>query len=129
MNAPDNTKIFEGELAIFWFDENDILCAYAKNTPRSLEKQKQNYAFIREITGNKKVCLLSDITSASPQDKKTRDYSAGELPNVFKAMALISKSPLGKFIANMFVALKNQPIPIKMFATEEEAKEWLKQYL
>ena len=129
MNLPDNTELFEGELATFWFDENGILCALAKNTPRSIEKQKKNYAFIRQITGNKKVCLLSDTTSSSPQDKETRDYAASELPNVFKAMAVISKSAAGLFIANIFVALKHQPIPIKMFADENQAKEWLKEYL
>jgi hypothetical protein len=122
-------KTFEGELATFWFDELGILCAKAKNVPRSLETQKQNYAFIRQITGNRKVCLLSEMTDSSPLDKETRDYVAKELPFVFHAMAVMSDSPTGKIIANLFLALKNQPIPIRMFSSELTAKEWLKQYL
>jgi hypothetical protein len=124
-----STKIFEGELATLWFDENGILCALAKSVPRTLEKQKENYTFIRQITGNKKVCLLSDTTSSRPQDKETRDYMARELPNVFKAMAVISESVTGIFITNVFLTLKRQPIPIKIFSDEKKAKEWLKQYL
>ena len=129
MKPPDNAKIIEGELATFWFDESGILCAIAKNVPRSLEKQRDNYVFIKQITGNKKVCLLSDTTSSTPQDKETRDYSATEMPNVFKAMAIISDSVLGQFSANVFLALKDQPIPIKFFADENTAIEWLKAYL
>lgn len=129
MTPPDNTKTFEGELATFWFDENGILCAAAKNVPRSLESQKENYAFIRELTGNKKVCLLSDISSSTPQDKATRDYAASEIPNVFKAMAVISTSVLGQFSANIFLVLKAQPIPIKFFTDEASAKQWLKNYI
>jgi hypothetical protein len=129
MKPPPDVKIFEGELATFWFDENGILCALSKNTPRTLEKQKKNYEFIREITSNKKVCLLSDTTTSRPQDKETRDYMAGELPKIFKAMAVISGSVLGKLITNTFLVLKKQPIPIKMFSNEAEAKEWLKNHL
>jgi hypothetical protein len=124
-----NDKLYEGELATFWFDENGILCALAKNTIRTLERQKTNYDFIRKITGNKKVCLLSDTSNSSPQDKETRDYIARELPGIFKAMAIISTSTMGEFSANVFIALKDQPIPILFCDTEEKAKEWLKQFL
>ncbi len=129
MQPVNDTKVFEGELATFWFDDNGILCAIAKGVERNVEKQKKNYDFIAEITNRKKVCLLSDTTSSKPQDLETRNYAASQLPNYFKAMAVISGSSLGRYIANLFITLKHQPIPIKMFANEEEAKEWLKQYL
>ena len=129
MKPPANAQTFEGELATFWFDENGILCALAKNTPRSVELQKENYAFIRRITHNKKVCLLSDTSSAAQQDKATRDYAAREMPNVFTAMAVISDSVIGQFATNIFITLKNQPIPIKFFTNEADAKQWLKKYL
>jgi hypothetical protein len=129
MTPPQNAEIFEGELATFWFDQDGVLNAVSKNISRTLQKQKDNYDFIKKITGNKKVCLLSDTTSGNPQDKETRDYMAAELPNIFKAMAVLSSSPVGHFTVNAFLALKDQPIPIRMFAAEEEAKKWLKQYL
>jgi len=129
MKIPDNTTVFEGELATFWFDENGILYALSKNTPRTLERQKENYQFIKKITGNHKVCLLCDTTNSSLQGKETRDYSATQLPNYFHAMAVISKSAIGKFLTNVFLKLKNQPVPITFFNNEIEAKEWLKKYL
>jgi hypothetical protein len=129
MTPPEGTETFDGELALFWFDEHGILCARSKNTPRTLARQKANYEFIRKISGNKKVCLLTDTSSTSPQDRETRDYVALELPAIFKAMAVISSTAVGKFIANQFVHLKDQPIPIRLFGNEDEAREWLKQFL
>ena len=104
MQAPDNVKIYEGELASFWFDDSGIFCAISKKVPRTIEKQKANYALIREITGNKRVCLLADNT-------------------------IISHSVMGKAAAHLFQYFHGQPIPIRSFDNETEAKEWLKQYL
>jgi hypothetical protein len=129
MKPPANTELFEGELATFWIDEHGILCAISKSASRSLEKQKKNYEFIRQITGDKKICLLSDTTTSSPQDKETRDYTATQLPLLFNAMAIVSDSIVGRFTTNVFLALKQQPIPIKFFSNEEDARKWLLQYL
>ena len=73
--------------------------------------------------------MLSDATSSSPQDREVRDYIAAEMPNIFKAMAVVSTSVVGKFIVNLFLVIKKQPVPIKMFSNESDAKEWLKNYL
>jgi len=129
MQAPDNVKIYEGELASFWFDEFGILCAVSKKVTRTIEKQKANYALIREITGNKRVCLLADNTVTYIQDEKTREYSATEMPELFKAMAVISNTIMGKAAAHLFLYFHGQPVPIKSFDQEKEAREWLKQYL
>ena len=129
MQPPDNVKIYEGELANFWFDEFGILCAVSKKVTRTLEKQKASYALVREITGNKRVCLLADNTVTYIQDEKTREYSATEMPELFKAMAVISNTVMGKAAAHLFQYFHGQPIPIKSFDNEKDAREWLKQYL
>ena len=129
MQPPINVKTFEGDLATFWFDTNGILCALGKNTPRSLQKQKENYQFIKQITGGKKVCLLSSTTNSKPHDKETRDYIESELVNHFKAMAIISRSAVGELIPKIFMTINQQSIPIQYFDSETEARQWLQQYL
>ncbi len=129
MTVPENVNIYEGELATFWLEENGILCAIGKSTTRSLEKQKANFEYIKQITNDKKVCLLTDASSSGPQDTITRAYTAAEMPNRFKAMAVIANSVTGKYIVNLFLTLKSQPVPIKMFTNEQEARKWLKNYL
>lgn len=130
MKQPDNTKIFESELATFWFDEKGILFAVAKKTTsRTLEMQKDNFALIKQITGNKKVCLLSDTTNASKPNTETRKYMEKEFPYMFKANAIISKSVMGELYPKVSIILSNHTLTIKHFDEEKEAKEWLIQYL
>ena len=83
----------------------------------------------KKITKWKKVCLLIDTTNSTPSSKEVRDYAAEIFPELVKAIAMVSKSALGRMIANLFFGLKPPPYPVKMFSEEAEAKEWLKQYL
>ena len=129
MKPPPDARIFVTELSTFWIDEDGILCTVSKNTERTLEKQKKTFELVKKVIGNKKVCLLAEITNLAPQDKETRDYVALETPKMFKATATISNSVLSRFIVKIFLTLKGQSIPTKMFDDEHKAKEWLKQYL
>jgi len=129
MTPPQNASIYEGELASFWFDEQGILCAVSKKVSRTLEKQEANYELVRKITGNQKVCLLADNTETYTQDSQTRTYSAQVIPQLFKAMAVISRTAIGHASAHLFEYFQGQPIPIKRFEDEKEAKAWLIRYL
>lgn len=130
MVPPENAKIIELPNSIIWFDENGILCSIAKKIPQqTIEEAKKTMEELRKITGGKKVCLLSDSTDSPPANKEMRDYAAEAIPEVTKAVAIISRSAVGKMAANLFFSIKKQPYPVKMFNDEIEAKEWLKQYL
>ncbi|CAN5379099.1 hypothetical protein BH11BAC3_BH11BAC3_02060 [soil metagenome] len=130
MVLPENTEVFEFPTTTMWFDENGILCAIAKKLPlQTVEEAKKTYSEFSKITGGKKICLLSDSTNSSPANKEMRDYASRTLPEFAKAVAIISRSAVGRMAANLFFSLKKQPFPVKMFTDETEAKEWLKQYL
>ncbi len=130
MVPSQNTEVFEFPTSTMWFDENGILCSIAKKVPsRTIEEAKKTMEELRKITNGKKVCLLSDSTDSPPANKEFRDYAAEVLPEIAKAVAIISRSAVGKMAANLFFSIKIQPYPVKMFTDEIEAKEWLKQYL
>ena len=129
MTPPRNAKVYEGELADFWFDEDGILCAVSKMTPRTLEKQKANYDLVRKITDNKRVCLLADNTLTYEQDDDTRKLMADEIPKIFKAMAVVSRTVFGKAVSDTFLYYHGTPVPIRTFNDENEAREWLKQFV
>ncbi|MGQ0829315.1 MAG: DUF7793 family protein [Bacteroidota bacterium] len=46
-----------------------------------------------------------------------------------KALALLTRSPLSRMIANIYLTLKKPAYPTKVFSDETEARKWLKQYL
>ena len=130
MIPPKNAVLFECDLATFWLRDDGILCGIAKDAFRTLEKQKEVNRLIRKISGGKRVCMLADNTfSSSPIDKETADFIAKEMPEIFKAMAVISSSMIGKFISNSFINEKSEPVPIKQFRDEKSALDWLKLFL
>jgi hypothetical protein len=130
MTPPKDSKIIDFPTAVMWFDESGILCSIAKKVPQqSVEEAKKTMEEFKKITGGKKVCLLSDNTDSPPVNKEMRDYAAEVIPEIAKAIAVISSSAVGKMAANLFFSLKKQPYPVKFFNNETDAKQWLKQYL
>ena len=130
MVPPLHTKLIEFKTSTMWFDETGILCSIAKKVPaQTVKEAKQTMEEFKKITGGKKVCMLSDSTDSTPISKEMRDYVAEVLPDIALAVAIISRSAVGKMVANLFFSIKKQPYPVKMFNDEGEAKEWLKQYL
>ena len=128
MKPPDNTTTFDGELATYWFEEG-ILISLSKSPTRTVANITENIALVKRITNNKKVPLLIYLSNSPVPDKETRKLAAKELPNVYTAMAMVSKSGLAKIIMNMVFGLKPPTIPMKSFSDDKKAKEWLKHYL
>ena len=128
ITPPANTQIYKGEIADYWFDEG-ILVSLSKSVKRTVENISGNVALVKQITDNKPVPLLIYISSSPVPDKATRKYSTEQLPVIYSALAMVSKPGLSKFIMNILFSLKPPPIPIKSFTDDNEAKEWLKQYL
>ncbi|UPT67364.1 MAG: hypothetical protein M0D57_01335 [Sphingobacteriales bacterium JAD_PAG50586_3] len=130
MSPPQGAAITENKTSIYWFDEDGILCSvYKKAPPISLEESKQLIDEFRQVTQGRKFCMLLDITHSAASTKESREFAAVEFPKIVTAMAMLSASPLGRMLANLFFALKPTPYPAKIFATEKEAKDWLKHYL
>ncbi len=129
MTPPDHVKVYELPASTIWFDEYGILCSISKNVPQTVTEAKQSMELMNKLLDGKKVCLLSDNTNAAAVNKEMRDYAAEVIPKIVKAIAVMSRSSVGKMAANLFFMLKKQPYPVKFFNDETEAKEWLKQYL
>ena len=128
MTIPENKEIFEGTIATYWFDDG-ILVSLSKNLQRTVENIKGNVAFVKRITHNQKVPLLIYLTKSPVPDMETRIYSTTQLPEIYTAMAMVSKPGLSKFIMNILFAWRQPPIPMKSFTSDQQAREWLKQFL
>lgn len=128
MTIPKDKKIYEGEIATYWFD-NGILISLSKSPKRTVENITANVALVKEITGNKPLPLLIYLSNSPVPDKETRDFSTKQLPVIYSAMAMVSKPGLSKFIMNILFTLKSPPIPMKSFTNDVAAKEWLKQFV
>ncbi len=127
--TPQSKEFIKGQIADYWLSPEGILHSYSNNTLRTVENISENIALVKRITNNKKVPLLVYLVNSPIPDKATRKFSAEQLPNVYVAMAMVSKPGLAKLIMNLLFKFKEPPIPMKAFTDDNQAKEWLSQYL
>lgn len=125
----DKPELIKGEIADYHYGDDGILYSYSKSTLRTVKTISENIALVKSITGNKIVPLLIYLSDSPVPDKETRRFSTEQLPKVYKAMAMVSKPGLSKLIMNILFRLKTPPIPMKSFTNDQEAREWLKQYV
>lgn len=128
IDIPTDRPIWEGEMATYWF-EDGILVSLSKSPRRTVANISGNVALVKQITNNRPYPLLIYLADSPVPDKETRKFSAEQLPVVYKAMAMVAKPGLAKFIMNILFRLKPPPIPMKSFTDDTEAKGWLRQYV
>jgi hypothetical protein len=128
IRLPEKTQLIQGEIADYWLDPDGILFSFSKSPKRTVKNISENIALVKQITGGKKIPLLIYLVDSPVPDKETRKFSAEQLPNVYTAMAMVSRPGLAKLIINLLFALKPPSIPMKSFTDDEQAREWLKQF-
>jgi hypothetical protein len=92
---------------------------------RTVPLIQKNREVVNSIAGNKPVPLLIFLKNSPMPDKATRDYSKSILPEIYSAMAMVSKPGLSTLIMKLLFAFQKPPIPMKSFTDEETAKAWL----
>jgi hypothetical protein len=129
MEKTQQPYVYECELSYFWFDENDFLFFRSKDVVQTLQKQKKTFEMLKNMGCHNKSMLL-DLTGCSllMYDEKTKEYLAWTLPLLFNAVAVVAKTTLQKVAPTIFLNTMDLSIPMRIFDTEEEAREWLKQF-
>lgn len=128
IQIPTDRQTWESEIATYWFDDG-ILVSLSKSVLRTVKNISANADLIKSITNNKPAPLLIYLAKSPIPDKETRKFSTEKLPEIYSAMAMISKPGLSQFIMNILFGLKTPSIPMKSFTDDKAAKEWLKQFL
>ena len=123
-----STNLIKGEIADYKY-EDGILYSYSKSPKRTVKNISENIALVKKITGDKKVPLLIYLSNSPVPDKETRKFSTEQLPNVYTAMAMVSKPGLSALIMRILFKFQKPPIPMKSFTNDQKALKWLKQYV
>jgi hypothetical protein len=129
IKPPVNTQLIKGEIADYWYAPDGILYSYSKNPIRTVKNITENISLVKSITNNKIIPLLIYLSNSPIPGKATRKFAAEQLPNVYSAMAMVSKPGLSKFIMNILFSIKPPAIPMKSFTDDKKAKEWLAQFV
>jgi hypothetical protein len=123
------SELIKGEIADYRFDESGILYSFSKPPKRTVQNITDNVALVKKITGGRKVPLLIYLSDSPVPDKETRQFATAQLPNVYTAMAMVSKPGLSSLIMKILFRFKPAPIPMRSFTNDKEAAEWLKQFI
>ena len=129
MKRPKNREIFEGEIADYYMDDDGILVSLSKSPKRTIANITANIHLVKKITNNRKLPLLIYLCSSPVPDRATQKFVTEQLPDVYSAMAMVSKPGLSAFIMNLLFKFRHAPIPMKSFTDDVLAKQWLKQYV
>jgi len=129
MEVIKDKQTYKGKLADFSFDEQGILHAVSKDGNRSIDTLKADIELVRTLVGKRKVCMVLDNSFTKAYDIEMIQYTIHEYPKIFKAVAFVPHSPIGKMISSILATLNpGHSMPIEMFSDKEEAYEWIMQY-
>jgi len=111
--------------------EDGIVHAVTKpGSEQTLADAREQIAAIGKIGRGKALPVLVDFKNIKSQDRGARAYFAGKEPaKVVTACAILLSSPLSRVIGNFYMGLNKPVTPTKLFTSESEAIEWLKEYL
>lgn len=130
METIKDKQTYKGQLANFSFDEQGVLHAVSKDGHRSVETLKADMLMLKNILGNERVCMIIDNSFTKAYDIDMIQFTIKEYPKLFKAVAFVPQSPIGKMVSSILATLNpGNSIPIEMFEDKNAARKWIKQYL
>jgi PAS domain S-box-containing protein len=116
-----------GDVGRFWFDMDGVLHVEASDATHTPEGIMQFRELLGTAPRSEKFCSIADLRKAvmTPESIKS---SKEELLKKYKAVAYIS-SPQIDPVTKTLVSVLGQELPVKVFTSRSEAKQWIKQYL
>ena len=127
----EQSKHFFTGVSEIWVDEEGIMrIVFSKGIELKLADMEEAYAIFNQLGigpgQNKSLQLLSG--GPFNISKQARDYAGRNATDFFIAAALVTNSVLTRYVINIFNSLKKHDVPFRVFATEEEAINWLRTY-
>jgi hypothetical protein len=127
----NENEVFENEfMRLEW--RNGIIRGMYKQGPITLDMAKKVVHNRLKFANYRDVPIMIGENGLRSIEKDAREYlSSDEGIKGLKAGALVTKSLFSRHLANFFIRISviRPKIPTRLFSDEEEALEWLKQYI
>jgi len=121
----------ENEVAWYWIDEDGVVCCEVKKgVDQTLELALDSLRVFREMAGRKPLPTIIDIRHVQTLNREARAvYCGAEASQVFLVLALVvAGSSVARSIASFTLTVMKPNFPVRLFATMDEAKEWINTY-
>ena len=110
-------------------DDGIIFQKLLPDAIETLETAKEVSDIIEKLSGGEKCLFLADASNIKYMERDARVYysSSEQSKRLYRGVAVISNTSIGKIIGNFFLGFNKPPFPFKMFTSGDEAVVWLKE--
>lgn len=110
---------------------DNIIAYYPKEGVEKFTKPhlKQMLSIILELADGKVIPYFSHNKNLKSMDSESKAYIIQHMNKFTSAFAMTENSVLTRFLTHSMLTIWRPPFPVKMFKTEQEAFNWLKQYV
>jgi hypothetical protein len=113
---------------LLWLEETGLVCTRTlPGATVSLSDAEAYTKVVKEFGKGTKVKILNDARAVKGMEKAARNYFS-KSPKFFDAVAgiaVIVASPVSRAVVNFMMGLNKPMVPIQMFTTEADARQWL----
>lgn len=129
MKIPENA--IENRGYYTWMGEEGIARTCVKeNAEITLELAKENTESVNTLYKGKKFPILIDSRGIKSMSRDAREhFSTKGRDTKTNAFGIIIGSPISRVLGNFYLGINKPPVPTKLFSSEEEALDWLKQFI
>ena len=131
MSSEPNGPVHNLTAYTTWMGQDGIVRTKVKpHAEVTIKEAIENSIAVNSYFSQKKYPLLIDSRHIKSISKEARDhFSVRDRETGINSFAVLIDSPLSRIIGNFFMGLNKPSVPAKLFTNEQEAIDWLKQYL
>ncbi len=129
MEVPKNAINIEGYWT--WMGSDGIARTKVKpDSEITLEQAIENGKAVTSLFIDKKFPILIDSRGIRSMTREAREqFSLNGRESKTSAFGIIIKSPLSRVLGNFFMGVNKPTVPTRLFDNEDDAIQWLKNYV
>ncbi|MEX0968573.1 MAG: hypothetical protein WD077_15180 [Bacteroidia bacterium] len=123
------TKRIDNEHISIWIEDDIVFVLFRPKVHYDLALARKVVAERLQVTGNRRLCMIGDLTEMDPATKEARAYFSSEeaTKNIISG-AFITPSKFIEIATNLWLSFNKPAVPVRLFTDKEKAIEWVKSY-
>jgi hypothetical protein len=114
----------------FLGDDGIVRAILDEGAEETLADAKASVEAVFQVSNGTKRPLLVDLRKVKSQDRGARVYYSGpESLSSSLGIAILMGSPISRMLGNFFLGFSKPKVPLKLFTSEADAIQWLKELL
>jgi hypothetical protein len=126
------SEVAKTPLGVCWLSDEDILHVRVQVASEiTREMMDESIAIGRAVTSGRRYALLVNLGKATSMTREARAFMSerNSPANTNVAVALVTGSPISRILGNFFIGFNRPHRPVRLFGSEGDAAQWLREIL